>query len=75
LFPALLHGDRELDATNLKRNLERVGVTRVQVGSDQVKLPVITSLMKGNVGNIRNALWFTSSTVLRMWVSMVFIVG
>ena len=53
--PALFHGDCELDATDLKRDLERVGVTRIEIGSDQVKLPVITNLVEGNVGNIRNA--------------------
>ena len=44
-----------MDATDPKRDLERVGVTRIEIGSDQVKLPVITNLVEGNVGNICNA--------------------
>lgn len=52
LFLALLHGYRELDSAELKIDLERVGVTRVQVGGDEIKLPVATNIVKGNVGNI-----------------------
>jgi len=55
LFLALLHGYRELDDTELKIDLERVGVTRVQVGGDEVKLPVVTNIVEGNIGNIRSA--------------------
>ena len=50
----LLHGYRELDVAVLEIDLERVGITRVQVGGDQVKLPVVTNLVEGNVGNIRS---------------------
>jgi len=55
LFLALLHGYRELDGAELKIDLERVGVTRVQVAGDEVKLPVVTNKVEGNVGNIRSA--------------------
>src|SRR6266849_6939485 len=55
LFLALLHGYRELDGAELEIDLERVGVTRVQVGGDQVKLPVVTNIVEGNVRNIRIA--------------------
>jgi len=51
----LLHGYRELDGAELKIDLERVRVTRVQGGGDQVKLPVVTNKVEGNVGNIRSA--------------------
>ncbi len=54
MFPALLHGDRELDVAVLKIDLERVGVTRGQVGGDHVKLPVVTNIVEGDVGNIRS---------------------
>ena len=53
-FLALLHRYRELDSAELKIDLERVGVTRVQVGSDEIKLPVVTNIVEGNVGNIRS---------------------
>ena len=46
-FLALLHGDRELDSAELESDLERVGVTRVQVCGDQVKLPVVPNIMEG----------------------------
>ena len=36
----LLHCDSELDAAVLKSDLERVGVTRVQIATVHVKLPV-----------------------------------
>ena len=52
MFLALLHGYCELDGAELKIDLERVGVTRVQVGGDEVKLPVVTNIVEGNVGNI-----------------------
>jgi len=55
LFLALLHGYRELDGAELKIDLKRVGGTRVQVGGDEVKLPVVTNKVEGNVGNIRSA--------------------
>jgi len=54
-FLALLHGYREWDGAELKIDLKRVGVTRVQVGGDEVKLPVVTNKVEGNVGNIRSA--------------------
>ena len=54
MFLALLHGYRELDVAVLKIDLERVGVTRVQVGGDEVKLPVVTNKVEGDVGNIRS---------------------
>ena len=38
-----------------KIDLERVGVTRVQVGCDQIKLPVATNLVEGDVRNVRSA--------------------
>ena len=37
---ALLHGDSELDAAVLKSDHERVGVTRVQIATVHVPLPV-----------------------------------
>src|SRR5437899_12486742 len=51
----LLHGYRELDGAELKIDLERVRVTRLQGGGDEVKLPVVTNKVEGNVGNIRSA--------------------
>lgn len=44
-----------MDGAELEIDLERVGVTRVQVGGDEVKLPVVTNKVEGNVGNIRSA--------------------
>ena len=55
MFLALFHGYRELEGAELEIDLERVGVTRLQVGGDQVKLPVVTNKVEGNVGNIRSA--------------------
>ena len=55
MFLALLYGYRELDGAELKIDLERVGETRVQVLGDEVKLPVVTNKVEGNVGNIRSA--------------------
>src|SRR2546421_3678347 len=55
LSRALLHGDGELDVAVLEIDLERVGVTRLQVGGDEIKLPVVTNKVEGNVGNIVNA--------------------
>ena len=40
MSPALLHCDSELDATVLKSDHERVGVTRVKMATVHVKLPV-----------------------------------
>jgi len=54
-FLALPHGYRELDVAGLKTDLERVGVTRVEVGGDEVKLPVVTNPVEGTVGNIVSA--------------------
>ena len=54
MCPALLHGYRELDVAVLEIDLERVGVTRGQVGGDQVKLPVVTNKVEGDVGNVRS---------------------
>ena len=50
LFLALLYGYRELDVAELKIDLERVDVTGVQVGGDEVKLPVVTNIVEGDVG-------------------------
>src|SRR5882724_2055125 len=52
LSPALLHCDRELDVAVLKGDLERVGVTRVQIGGGHVPLPVATGIGERTAGNI-----------------------
>src|SRR4029450_12479027 len=54
-FLGLLHSHRELDVAVLKIDLEPIGVTRVQVGGDEVKLPVVSTIVEGNVGNIVSA--------------------
>jgi hypothetical protein len=40
-----------LDGAELEIDLERVAVTRVQAAGDEVKLPVVTNMVDGNVGN------------------------
>ena len=40
LFPGLLRGEPELDTAVFENDHERVGVTRVQIATAHVKLPV-----------------------------------
>ena len=41
-----------MDSAELKIDLESIGVTGVQIGGDEVKLPVVTNVVEGNVGNV-----------------------
>src|SRR6266404_5614403 len=46
LFLSLLHGYCELDGAELKIDLERVGIARIQIAGDEIKLPVVTNIVE-----------------------------